>query len=276
VLLGVRRIDVQLDPHKLCISDDLGGEAAGVKIHPGQLTHSHSTCRMAAGNPRTGIKQDFVFDHVSRSLSGWLMATLATSEEVKTGLPLEERASSPLPIPSPSIDEKHVVDASQDDKSEDGEFEVVDDRFSMIPLQTPSASPRVARFRETNKTENAQALSRLRNSSVSSLTGQKSPRESLQEISPSSTHITTPAQSPYDSSRASSSAAMPIMMARQKERLDSDPNAHRASVDGHARLKEGFEKIQHDSRATEADIDWGEPYVCFRMDTNQVQAHTFW
>lgn len=216
-----------------------------------------------AGNPRTGIKQNILFSITCHCRFLALMATLATSEKVKTGLPLEERASSPLPIPSPSIDENHVVDASQDDKSEDGEFEVVDDRFSMIPLQTPSASPRVARFRETNKTENAQALSRLRNSSVSSLTGQKSPRESLQEISPSSTHVTTPAQSPYDSSRTSSSAAMPIMMARQKERLDSDPNAHRASVDGHARLKEGFEKIQHDSRATEADIDWGEPYVCF-------------
>lgn len=193
------------------------------------------------------------------------MATLATSEGGKSGLALEEQGPTHLSIPSPSIDGKHVLGAPHNDDFEDGEFQdVADDRFSMIPLQTPSASPRVPHFRETG--ESVQTLSRLRNSSVSSLTGQKSPRESLQPLSPSSTHQTTPAPSPYDSSRASSFAAMPIMMARQKERLDSDPNAHRASVDGHARLKVGFEKIQQDSRRGEADIDWGELYMYHHVD----------
>lgn len=195
------------------------------------------------------------------------MATLAISEAAKAALVLEGQGSPHLSIPSPSID-KRVFDVSPNDDSEDGEFEdLTDDRFSMIPLQTPSASPHVRRFGEADKADSVQALSRLRNSSASSLAGQKSPRESLQQHSPPSTRLTTPASSPYEPSVLSSSTAMPIMMARQKERLDSDPNAHRASVDGHARLKEGFEKIQHDSRAVEVDIDWGEPYIHYRGQT---------
>lgn len=185
------------------------------------------------------------------------MATLPTSENATTELASVSPTSSHIPLPPPSADAAPAINAPDVDDSDDGDFhDVADDRFSMVPLQTPTATPQLPQFGETVKTDSADASPRLRGSSVSSMAGQKSPRGSLRALSPTSTHRTTLPPS-SDGPLRESSSGMPYLLARQKERLDSDPHAHRASIDGHAKLKEGFDKLQQVAQTTETEIDWG-------------------
>lgn len=185
------------------------------------------------------------------------MTTPAT-ENATTEVAPASPSSAHIPLPSPAAEITPSVHVPDTDGSDDGDFQdVADDRFSMIPLQTPTAAAtKTLQFEETNKTDSADTSPRLRGSSVSSVTGQKSPNGSLRARSPTSTHRTSLPPSSGGPSRDSTSR-MPFMLARQKERLDSDPHAHRASIDGHARLKEGFDKIQQVTQTTESEIDWG-------------------
>lgn len=184
--------------------------------------------------------------------------TTPASENATVEVARASPSSAHIPLPSPAAEISPTVNVPDTDGSDDDNFQdVADDRFSMIPLQTPTAAAtKTLQFEETNKTDSADTSPRLRGSSVSSVTGQKSPNGSLRARSPTSTHRTSLPPSSDGPSRDSMSR-MPYMLARQKERLDSDPHAHRASIDGHAKLKEGFDKLQQGTQATENEIDWG-------------------
>ncbi|KAF8313102.1 RabGAP/TBC [Clavulina sp. PMI_390] len=184
---------------------------------------------------------------------------MVATSEVSSGASATELAGpSKIPVPPAGAEEitTSTTESSKDDSDEDDFQDVADDRFSTVPLQTPTTSTTVESHLDvTNKSVSSGESPRPRGSSVSSVTGQKSPNGSPRPLSPTSTHRTTlPASS--DGTPGDPTSGLPYMMARQKERLDSDPHAQRASIDGSAKLKAGFEKIHQEAKPSANEIDW--------------------
>ena len=160
-------------------------------------------------------------------------------------------ASPPPPAVSSQSDDGDNDDDFQDLPLEDGD-DIGDVRFSMIPLQTPTPTTPHA----PHHPEESPVISELsRRFSTSSIIGQKSPR--------SSRRMTISYSNGVD---GTTTGSVPFMLARleqQRELLESDPKAHRASLDGHGRLKDDFYKLQMQQEAVmdDAEIDWGESRV---------------
>jgi hypothetical protein len=162
---------------------------------------------------------------------------------VSTSGPDESR-SNVLP-PAASSQSNHNED---EDDFQDLPLGDPDVRFSMIPLQTPTPTTPHVEYHPEESSVVSELSARF---STSSIIGQKSPR--------SSRRITTSFSNGVD---GANHGPVPFMLARleqQRELLESDPKAHRASLDGHGRLKDDFHKFQMQQEAVVEDeqIDWG-------------------
>lgn len=189
----------------------------------------------------------------TRNRTATFMSTASTSAGTSSPPPDEPGASHSIPPPTPAP-ELSAFSASPDDEEPEDEFHDVadnaDERFSLIPLQTPT-TPRANPLADTSSDSSDASTNRKRTSNSSSIIAQKSPRASG---SPSTRRTTLPADDGTSSKHAS---GMSVLLARQKERLDADPKAHRASIQGNAILKQGFDKLQLDTQSAEPEVDWG-------------------
>lgn len=173
-------------------------------------------------------------------------------------------ASHSIPPPSPAHEAPTFAESgSPDDDQSDGDFhDVVDDsdaRFSLIPLQTPT-KPRANPLEDTSSGSSDASMNHKRTpSNSSSMLGQKSPRVSG---SPSTRRTTLP---PDDHGTGKHESSMSFMLARQKERLDADPKAHRASLQGNAILRQEFDKLQSETKHVEPEVDWGACSTCIEL-----------
>jgi hypothetical protein len=176
-----------------------------------------------------------------------------------------DECGSTLSIPPTPAEELDAARSSEEaGDSDSGEFHDAageDTRFSLIPLQTPT-TPRAPQFNDSDSGSSDASTRQKHASSSSSVIGQKSPRGS----GSFQTHRTTlPDETRDRNQHPSSTSSMSYFLTRQKERLDSDPSAHRASIHGNAILKQGFDKLQQKTQYSEPEVDWGAFWILFKL-----------
>ena len=179
-----------------------------------------------------------------------------TSPLKVVSLPNDASGCSSVAIPPPLPTSFSHGEANDDEYQE---LALDDDvRFSTVSLQTPTTSRPAHLSDPIGDTGPSGSSKRLTNSSV---VGQKSPRSSLPDDDPLQMNFPDKGTEENEADRSS----VPFLIARleqQKERIETDPRAQRASIDGHLRLKEDFQKLQEREQQQlrddpEAEIDWG-------------------
>ena len=185
------------------------------------------------------------------------MSESAASPHEVVSLPNDASVCSSVAIPPPTP--TLFSDREVNDDEEYQELALDDDiRFSTVSLQTPTTSNPAHPSGSTAGPKPSESSKRLTNSSV---LGQKSPRSSLLDDDALQISPLTKGTEENGVDRAS----VPFLIARleqQKERIESDARAQRASIDGHLRLKEDFQKLQEREQQQarddlEVEIDWG-------------------